>query len=372
MRLTILKQFFHNTTLMFSSSSKLRQIKGDKAGRRWRMFHATDFQSLMYPCFIFCRILGIFPYKINASSFEISKPFYILSTVITCVIGFYTLIVLYVLNNSEWFMIRTLRRTIELNAFYIFGSFIMVVTSVWVGPRMRLLQTILRISSGLPLESYEKQSVLIHAKDIVGFFFLFVQLLFCFYNVQFYVMLKAFSFYITLIVFQMDMLYMNCVCVLKACFKRINDGLANLLVMNDESHLWVHHERRNPFLLMELEALKKQHLIVNDTVQMLNMIFSPQLLATVVITFVRLTFYLYFSLMLWENSVHVHVYMNNLEKQVYYIFLMTSVAFYLIKIALVVWACETGKDQANEIAIIIHNVFNSTNDEQVKVEVIKK
>jgi len=32
--------------------------------------------------------------------------------------------------------------------------------------------------------------------------------------------------YIYLVVLQMDMLYMNCVCILKACFKEINDNLA--------------------------------------------------------------------------------------------------------------------------------------------------
>jgi len=41
--------------------------------------------------------------------------------------------------------------------------------------------------------------------------------------------------YLHLLTFQMGMLYINCVCVLKACFKDINDNLENLrkLVMNN-------------------------------------------------------------------------------------------------------------------------------------------
>ncbi|XP_071637366.1 uncharacterized protein [Temnothorax longispinosus] len=347
---------------MFSSLSKER-VRGKKE-RRWRLFHATDFQSLMYPCFILCRILGIFPYKINTSSFEISKSCYILSTVIKCVTCFYTLIILYEIN-SGLFKVRSLRRIIEVSAFYVFGIFIIIVTCIWDGPRMRLLQTLLKISSGLPLESYRKQSILIHAKDISGFLFLLVQTMICFNLLP--VLHVVFTFHITLIVFQMDMLYMNCVCVLKICFKKINDDLENLLVLINEPHLFrrFYHKQRNPFFLMELKAIEKRHLMANNTLQMLNMIFSLQLSATVVITFTRITFSLYYclQLVLWPN---VHI--TSSEKLISLTLFFTSIAYYFIKIALIVWTCETGKDQAIEIGITIHNVLNRINDEQIKNE----
>jgi len=38
---------------------------------------------------------------------------------------------------------------------------------------------------------------------------------------------------------------------------------------------------------------------------------------------------------------------------------------------LIVWACETGKNQAQEIRTTIHDVLNSTRDEQIKNEVTK-
>ncbi|XP_018351459.1 PREDICTED: uncharacterized protein LOC108753963 [Trachymyrmex septentrionalis] len=74
--------------------------------------------------------------------------------------------------------------------------------------------------------------------------------------------------------------------------------------------------KRNPFLVMELKILKKQHLTVSNAVQMLNMIFT-------------------------------------------YLF---------IKTILIVWACETGKNQAQQISTSIYDAFNSTTDEQIKDE----
>jgi len=77
-------------------------------------------------------------------------------------------------------------------------------------------------------------------------------------------------------------------CILKT-FKGINDNLANMqfIVTNNESHFLkpIYYKQKNPFLIMELKILEKQHLMVSNAVQMLNMIFSLQLLATTVITF---------------------------------------------------------------------------------------
>jgi len=247
---------------MFNPLSKFQGFKDKKGGRKWWLFHATDCQFLMCPCFTFCRILGVFPYKIDALSFETSKPYHILSIIIMCVFCFYLPIMMMNIFES---IHQDVRRIIEINSCYIIDSFITIYTFVSNGSRMRLLRTILKISSILPLEVYQKQSKLIHTKDIFGFFFLLVQQLLYHYNVQFFSILNISSLYIDLLTFQMDMLYINCVCILKACFKKINDDLANLLIMNDESHS-IYHQQRNLLLLMELNTLKKRHLMASDIV----------------------------------------------------------------------------------------------------------
>ena len=39
---------------------------------------------------------------------------------------------------------------------------------------------------------------------------------------------------------------------------------------------------------------------------------------------------------------------------------------------LIVWACETGKNQAVKIGTTVHDMLNTISDEQIKYEVIKK
>ncbi|XP_011693447.1 PREDICTED: uncharacterized protein LOC105453306 [Wasmannia auropunctata] len=353
---------------MFSPSPKSQGRAKGKVRKKWRPFHATDFQSLMFPCFIFCRVLGVFPYKVNASVFEFSKVRYIVSTVVIAVVSVYGLAILYEIDITAHIKYDSIPGSLQCNCYYVLGGFIAIVTYILSKPRMHLLQTTLEISSRLPPETYKKMSRVIHAKDIIGFLFLLGQLSNC--NSETYgdIFLKVLATYLTLLVFQMDMLYMNCVCVLKACFKRINDNLVNLreLVVGDEPHLLrrIYHEQRNPFLLMELKALKKRHLIVSDTVQTLNAIFSLQLLATIVMTFAEITFSLYFYIVQWQGGVAI----IDLQKQIWYAYYITSVAYYSIKIAFIVWACDTGKDQALQIGTTVHDVLISTSDKQIKDE----
>lgn len=156
---------------MFSTKVQ-RHAKG-KMRKRWRLFHATDFQSLMYPCFIFCHILGIFPYKINASTFVISKPHYILSTMIICVCCVFDLVIIHGISKTITY--GDITKNLEAVCYFTFTGLTAIMTYILNGPQIRLLQSILEISSKLSSESYQKLSRLIHAKDIFGFVFLIVQ-----------------------------------------------------------------------------------------------------------------------------------------------------------------------------------------------------
>lgn len=365
--LTISKQFFCETSIMFNLSSKFQgQITSKKGRKDWWLFRATDFQSLMYPCFTFCRILGIFPYKINDSSFEISKPCYFLSTTVTCVFCFCLLTV--IVDIIEWYNLYNVHRLIQFYTFYIFGSFITLVTYVLSSLRMRSLQTVLENSLTLSSKTYQKQSMLIHFKDIFGFSLLSMHALICYYDIPLPILHKMFSTYVSLVMFQMDMLYVNCVCVLKACFKKINDDLANILVRNDKSHLvkWVNREQKNPLLLMELKALKKQHLMISDSVQMLNKTFSPQLVTTIILMFIQITLEMYFDIVHWHNGLSI-VFI----KQFHHKFALFYILYYTIKLVLMAWVCEISKNEAVKISTTVHDVLNSTSDKLIKREVLK-
>lgn len=356
---------------MFNPLSKFRRRAKGKIRKGWQLFSATDFHSLMYPCFTFCRILGVFPYKINTSTLEIYKPLFVLWTVLVCVCCICGLIMLYEINISGGINMRSVPRTLEHSSYYILANLIAVVTYILNGPRMRLLQTILDISSTLPLESYRKLSWLIHTKDIIGFFYILIIGIIYYTKMNMNFLLRFFVIYINLFTFQMDMMYMNCVCVLKACFKRINDNLTNLqkLIVNGETRLFVLicHEQGNPFLLMELKELKKRHIIISNTVQMLNIIFSLQLLATIIMTFIEITFSMYYYILQWKEDILI----IRLEKPFYYAYVVVTMSFLSIKIILIVWACETGKNQASKISTTVHDVLNCTNNRQIKDEVMK-
>ncbi|XP_018302340.1 putative gustatory receptor 28b [Mycetomoellerius zeteki] len=163
----------------------------------------------------------------------------------------------------------------------------------------------------------------------------------------------------------MDMLYINCVCVLKACFKDINNNLQHMqeLIVNSESRVSLfYYEQRNPFLIIKLKILEKQHMIISNTVQMLNRIFSVQLLASIIITFCQINLELYIYLVQWHDGLVI-----NLNAQVDE-FVLSAMIYYIIKLALIVWACETCKNQAQKICTTVHDVLNSAKDEQIKNE----
>ncbi|XP_011880742.1 PREDICTED: putative gustatory receptor 28b [Vollenhovia emeryi] len=164
----------------------------------------------------------------------------------------------------------------------------------------------------------------------------------------------------------MDMLYMNCVCILKACYKEINNSLLYMqeFMINKEPHVTIMFcKQRNTFLIIKLKNLQKQHMMISNTVQMLNIIFSVQLLATIVQSFSVIIFglYHYFHIVQWFNGI------VNLDEMFSVMFLLTAI-YVTIKLALLVWACETGKNQAQEIRTTIHDVLNSSRDESIKNE----
>ncbi|XP_018351457.1 PREDICTED: putative gustatory receptor 28b [Trachymyrmex septentrionalis] len=174
----------------------------------------------------------------------------------------------------------------------------------------------------------------------------------------------VFTGYLTLLEFEINMLYINCICVLKACFKRLNENMAYLqkLVVKPCVPRLIYHIQRNQLFLIQLKILQKQHLMINDTVQKLNLIFSLQLHATIVMTFSGIIFEVYYHTVRWQNGIHITFDMHSLE-----VFSM-SITFYILKIILITWACETSKNQAQEIRTIIHDVLNSTSNEQIKNE----
>ncbi|XP_012535248.3 putative gustatory receptor 28b isoform X2 [Monomorium pharaonis] len=332
-------------------------------GKKW-LFHATDFQTLMYPCFTICRVLGAFPYKINNSIFAVSKLYYVISVAIISTLCVVELVNLYEFNVFTKIKIEIVTSSLENNCFIILTNSMIIVTFIFSSPRMRLLQTIMKISVKISPQSYQELSRLIHTKDIFGFLYL-TSIIFTYIYVQKLQMLRIiFAAHKILFVFQIDMLYVNCVCILKACFKEIDINLLCIkkLIVNNKLHVpkTIYYKQKNPFLIIKLKTMKEQHLIISKTVKMLNVIFSLHLLLTITYTFITIIFGLHFHLLRWHDGLVINKDGNFI--------LFTYIVYQIIKMTLFVWICETGKNQAQNIGTTIHDVLNNTKDEQIKDE----
>lgn len=337
--------------------------------KKWQLFHATDFHSLMYPCFIVYQILGLLPYNISASIIQTSRRRYILSTFFICIFCISELLIVRnIIVTQTQVNFKDETYTLEAISLFILGGFTVIITYMLSGSRMHVLQAMLKISFRLPPKSYQKLSRWIHVKDILGTFFLIVRE-YIFYVKNQNLQMTVLSIYIFLSVFHTNMQYVNCVCVLKTCFKRINDNLLHIqkIVVNDEPYApnLIRHTQKNQVLLTKLKTLKKQHFTLSDTVQMLNVIFSLQLLASTTLTFTEVTFELYNHIVRWYGELSI------LQDATDAMVFLLSMGYELSKLILIVWTCETNKNQAFEVGIILHDVLNRTNNEQIKEEVEK-
>jgi len=140
------------------------------------------------------------------------------------------------------------------------------------------------------------------------------------------------------------------------------NGMKLSVLMNSTSLIC--STQRNQIFAIELKILMKQHLMINEIVQLLNIIFSLQLLATVTVTFIQIIRELYDYIVHWQGEVIITFDQHFLDA-----FLLTMV-LYVVKVMLIVWVCETGKNQVREIGTTIYDVLNSTRDKQIKSEVI--
>lgn len=338
--------------------------------KKWRLFKATDYVSLMYPCFELSRIFALFPYKISSgSSIVASKPGYIYATLITGLALALMSFLLYQMDVSHNLQYTSVPGYLQGNCYIVLGCSIAFVSYVYSSRRMQLLCELAELSSRLPSSSFAHVTKIVHAKDILGFFFLIGQLPNLYSEETTVVISKSLAMYITIVVYLVDTLYVDAVIVLRICFERVNDNLIALKdsLGNDDPHLLrrVYHKQKNPLLLLEIRAMKKQHNDISEVVQRLNSTFSLQLVATVTLTFAEITFSLYFYILQTVGFQSI-----DLKTQIWFSYFITSVTYYSIKMASIVWACETAKAQALKTGIIVHEALIGTTDKQVKEEVI--
>ena len=318
----------------------------------------------MRPCFFLCRIHGI-------QTVSYSKLGHLYSTVLTVFFTIYIFVLLFEMDvyGNTGIGNFNVPGMLKSNCYLLFGGFVMIFTYVFSAPRMIFLQNIIMVSSNAPAESFNKIAKFVHAKDLLGFIFLMIHL-FNAYTSEIHESLRVLTYlYITMVVYLVDMQYINCVFVIKICFERIQDTLKSLknTMISEEPHLLRrnYHEQHNVLLLMKLRILQKHHHQVSDVLKKLNSTYGLHAVATVIMTFSEITFSLYFYILKLLDQY------TNVQEQIWDFNLLVTMSFYILKLVLVVWVCEKAKAQAQKIGSTVHDVLLNTFDLKIKEEVEK-
>ncbi|XP_053979055.1 uncharacterized protein LOC128876597 [Hylaeus volcanicus] len=335
----------------------------------WRPLHASDFESLMYPNFCISFILGLFPYKYESSRYVISRARFLWCTFTVLVLVAFVSITLYQINFGTLMHLHA-PGAIHGNVHVFLGGGTIVVSYILTKRRLRVLRNLVRTSQILTPKEFNDLAKLFHTKDILGFLFLVVHFPNCFKETTYDTARQFSVLYIVLTTLSLDMFYMNCVCILRACFGKINEGLRqlNAPTTNNEFNAEtrkkaLRNEQKSTLLLTRLKNLEETHLRTSDAVRLINQTFFIHTAILTTITFSVVTFNLYFFY-LWVNGVSTVEVATNF----WYLKFLSSVFFYTIKFTMLVWACETTKNQAVEIGATIHDALSSTTDALVKHE----
>lgn len=312
-----------------------------------------------------------FPYKLGSATYVFSKPRFVYSTILIVCYVASLLNILYRINFNN-FTDDNVASLIHTNLFFFLDGCIILVMYAVSRDRLRLLQTVLETSHILSSHDFNNLAKLIHAKDILGSVFLLAHLPRLFAPDLAIALRHLVALYIIIVNFSMDMFYMNCVCVLKTCFKKINESLLQMIktLSKDESRseIWMkkmsHQELRNPLLLIRLKHLEDKHLQISDCVQLLNNTYLTRVVVMAMSSFAVITFNLYFY-MLWRGGA-----LLDQQYQLWFVPYIISAIYHFLKFALIIWACETATNQSLKIHTTIHDFLSIATDASVKREVI--
>ncbi|XP_053979031.1 uncharacterized protein LOC128876581 [Hylaeus volcanicus] len=262
--------------------------------------------------------------------------------------------------------------TINANVGFIFGGGIILQMHLCSNQRLRALRSVTEIAQLLSPKDFNDLAKFIHTKDIIGFLFMVIHLPNCFTGNVYVVMQHLVAIYILITTLSIDMLYMNCVYIVKVGFRKINESLEqfNKFSTNDESNSDApfaqkasRDKQRSTLLLMKLRNIEENHLRISDVVDTLNKTFLVYNAGSAVMTFIVVTFNLYFYI-IWRHGG----YTVDPIKQFWYMQFLTSVFHYTLKFSMIIWACETAKNEALEVGTTIHDVLGDATDTLVKHE----
>lgn len=175
------------------------------------------------------------------------------------------------------------------------------------------------------------------------------------------------SLYITEVNFVMDMFYFNCVYILRACFKKLDQRIRELKETQFNEDLlprtFIPREQNNALLLMKIKDLEEKHMEISDVVQSVNNVFMIRIITLALMTFIEVSFDIYFKI--------INAYGSEIRnKKFWYVQDLGPASFSFFKFCMIIWTCEKAVMEANKIKMTLYEVFSDTTDPMIKHEVI--
>ncbi|XP_033346160.1 uncharacterized protein LOC117231644 [Bombus vosnesenskii] len=336
-----------------------------KKRRTWKLLRATDFESLMYPCFFIFWLLGYFPYKYEHQVYSLSKSRFAFSTSMMFIFVCSLMITIYEINIGMKIN-KSIPESIHVNMYLFLDGFVIVVMYLLTDARLLVIQNLSRTSCILSTKDFKDLSKVIHTKDVLCFLFLGIHIPNCFKHSIFLTLLNFMGMYIMMANLSIDMLYINCTCILKDCFKKMDESIRQLKKLRMNNDIWmqtfVHHRQLSPLLVVELKNLEEKHLEISDGLELLNNMFMIRVIIAAITTFSVVTFDIYFYIISLYSGFPAN-------SKFWYKPYVTPAAFYFIKFWVMIWACETATNRARKMKTTLWDVFSATNDPFVKREV---
>lgn len=331
-----------------------------------KLFRATDFSSFMAPAFFLCKLFGAHPYKRTGSGLRMSKIGNMYNLLMFGLVLIIIPLQCYDANIDYYH--DSLPSKLQSNCYLIFTLFILVFIYFFRFSRLKVLRSLEKISETVPEQSFRRMSMYIHAKDICCFLFMAGQIFMSKRNTLIRTIERSFSVYEVVLVYLLDSMYLNCVLVIYFCFKMLNRRLKTIKtkIVLENRHLLrrVYHEQNNDMILAELNDIQELYKKISDFVQKFNSTFGLQMLASFTLSFIEITFSLYFYLLYKAGIKNI-----NLEKQIWYNYFTISIFYYSLKIFAIVCVCQCVKDEANQTVIVLHEASMKITNENIKEEV---
>ena len=112
-----------------------------KKRRTWKLLSATDFESLMYPCFFICWLLGYFPYKYEHQVYSLSKGRFAFSTSMMFIFVCSLMITIYE-TNIGMKINDSIPKMIHENMYAFLDGLVIVVMYLFTVARLSVIQNL--------------------------------------------------------------------------------------------------------------------------------------------------------------------------------------------------------------------------------------